>query len=564
MSESQRSSGSGTSATLAILAAAMFVYVIDTTIMNVSISNVVADLNTTVSHVQAAITFYTLTMAAFMLTGGKLGDIWGSRRAFRIGLIIYGAGTTVTALAPNIWFLLIGWSLLEGLGSALIVPAINTLVRTNYSEERRAAAYGTLWGVAAAGAAFGPIVGGWLTTNLSWRIAFAVEAFIVVVVLIGSHRLSDSPSTGPRPRLDIVGVVLSAAALGMLVWGILQTSSLGWDDPLVLAAILGGLLTLAGFIFWVRRQVSRGAPALVHLSIFRHRSLNSGLPVLAIQTFVQAGILFLIPLFAQFKLGLNAFDTGVALLPLSISILVVSSLSPRLGHAIYPRTIIVAGFGLLGIGGWWMSRVLEDATSGSDFAGPLLIIGVAIGLIAGQLPNLILSGADPDEASEAAGLQGTFQNLGMSLGTAIAGSIIVGMALAQIGSKVETSTVIPPDDQATLTELLEGNLDRVDQSDQLDEFIQTASAEVVEELERIEDEAIVTGFRAAIAASGLAAFIGAVASFLLPRRKLAGAVVEEAVRAKVIPKLDLEMIDVSAPETDKSGQEPPGPSPPTV
>ena len=314
----------------------MFVYVIDTTIMNVSISNVVDDLDTTVSRVQAAITFYTLTMAAFMLTGGKLGDIWGSRRAFRIGLVIYGTGTTMTALAPNIWFLLLGWSVLEGLGSALIVPAINTLVRTNYSESKRASAYGTLWGVAAAGAAFGPIVGGWLTTNLSWRVAFAVEALIVVVVLLGSRLLQDSPAVDPRPRLDRVGVVLSAVALAALVWGILQTSSRGWDDPIVLTAIFSGIVMLGVFLLWVRRQTSRGEPALVHLSIFRHRSLNAGLPILSIQTFVQAGVLFLVPLYAQFALGLSAFDTGLALLPLSISVLVVSSLSPPPGSRHLP------------------------------------------------------------------------------------------------------------------------------------------------------------------------------------------------------------------------------------
>ena len=544
MSDSQRSSASAASVTLGILAAAMFVYVIDTTIMNVSISNVVDDLDTTVSRVQAAITFYTLTMAAFMLTGGKLGDIWGSRRAFRIGLVIYGTGTTMTALAPNIWFLLLGWSVLEGLGSALIVPAINTLVRTNYSESRRASAYGTLWGVAAAGAAFGPIVGGWLTTNLSWRVAFAVEALIVVIVLLGSRLLQDSPAVEPRPRLDRVGVVLSAVALAALVWGILQTSSRGWDDPIVLTAIFSGIVMLGVFLLWVHRQTSRGEPALVHLSIFRHRSLNAGLPILSIQTFVQAGVLFLIPLYAQFALGLSAFDTGLALLPLSISVLVVSSLSPRLGHVIYPRNIIVIGFGLLGVGGWWLSSVIAEATKGSDFAGPLLILGIAIGLIAGQLPNLILSGADPEEASEAAGLQGTFQNLGMSLGTAIVGSIIVAVGMGQFSSKVESSPIIPAEDQATIIELLESNLDKVTQTEQFEAYLETASSEVVEELTQIQDDAVVTGFRFAILAGGITAILGAVLSILLPKRKLEGDAVEEAVRAKVIPKLDFEMTDV--------------------
>jgi MFS family permease len=186
-------------AVLAVLSAAMFVYVIDTTLMNVSISALVEDLDTTVGEVQAAITLYTLTMAAFMLTGGKLGDIWGSKRAFRIGLVIYGIGTTITALAPTIGAVMIGWSILEGLGSALIVPAINTLVRANYKGSKRASAYGVLFGVAAAGAAFGPLIGGWVTTNWSWRYAFAGEAVIVLIVLLSSGLLVDAPKVIPKP-----------------------------------------------------------------------------------------------------------------------------------------------------------------------------------------------------------------------------------------------------------------------------------------------------------------------------------------------------------------------------
>jgi MFS family permease len=163
---------------LIVLSLSMFIYVIDTTIMNVSISALVEDLDTTVDAIQAAVTVYTLTMAAFMLTGGKLGDIWGPRRAFRIGLVIYGIGTVITALAPNVGFVLLGWSILEGLGSALMVPAVNTLVRANYQGARRASAYGVLFGVAAAGAAFGPLIGGWITATYTWRLAFALEAVI--------------------------------------------------------------------------------------------------------------------------------------------------------------------------------------------------------------------------------------------------------------------------------------------------------------------------------------------------------------------------------------------------
>lgn len=535
---------------LAVLAAAMFVYVIDTTLMNVSISALVEDLDTTVGAVQGAVTLYTLTMAAFMLTGGKLGDIWGSKRAFRIGLVIYGTGTTITAVAPNLGWVIIGWSILEGLGSALIVPAINTLVRANYGGAKRATAYGVLFGVAAAGAAFGPLIGGWITTAYSWRLAFAVEAVIVVGVLASSGMLIDAPPVKPTPKLDGVGVVLSALGLALFVFAILQTAGRGWDDPLVVAMLLAGLSTLAAFVWWIRRREASGQPVLVHPSIFRHRSIGAGLPVLATQTFAQAGLLFLIPVFTQSVLGFDAFETGVTLLPLSIGVLVTSVTTPRLGRVIYPRYIVQAGLVLLFVGGFVLARSLEGATVGSDMALGLLIGGAAIGLIAGQLPNMILSGVEPREASEASGLQGTAQNLGMALGTAVIGTVILSVALASISDQVAASPVLPDQLQTEIESAIGGGLTEPGQAT-LEDALAEQPAEVQQEADRIFADGTLRGFQGAIVAGGLVALIGALVAFRLPRRKLEGNPgrpdeesadpVAETVRNTTLPGLQLEM-----------------------
>lgn len=426
----------GGTVVLVVLSLAMFIYVIDTTIMNVSISALVEDLDTDVGAVQTAITLYTLTMAAFMLTGGKLGDIWGSKRAFQMGLVVYGIGTTMTALAPNIGFIIIGWSILEGLGSALLVPAINTLIRANYGGAKRASAYGVLFGVAAAGAAFGPLVGGWITVTFTWRLAFGVEALIVVGVLLSSGLLTDSPPVEPRPRLDIIGVLLSVAGLGLLVLGILQTTDRGWKDPIVLSMIAVGSALIAAFVWWIRRQTERGDPALVSPMIFRRTSISAGLPILMTQTFAQAGLLFLVPLFAQTFLGLDAFETGLTILPLSIAVLLTSVTTPTLGTRIYPRYIIQAGLVVIFAGGTLLALALDGASAGSDLALSLAIVGVGIGLVVGQLPNLILSGVEADEASEASGLVGTAQNLGMALGTAVVGTVILSVTFASIASQI--------------------------------------------------------------------------------------------------------------------------------
>jgi EmrB/QacA subfamily drug resistance transporter len=549
--ELEQEGTSSATVVLAVLSAAMFVYVIDTTLMNVSISALVEDLDTTVGAVQTAITLYTLTMASFMLTGGKLGDIWGSKRAFRIGLIIYGIGTTITALAPTIGFVIIGWSILEGLGSALIVPAINTLVRANYEGTRRASAYGVIFGVAAAGAAFGPLIGGWITTTLSWRVAFGVEAIIVLGVLLASGLMRDAPPVVPKPKLDVVGVVLSVLGLGLFVFGILQTTGRGWTDPLVLAMLGLGLVFIAAFIWWVRRGEADGKPVLVHPSIFRHRAISAGLPVLSTQTFAQAGLLFLIPLFTQSVLGFDALQTGVTLLPLSIGVLVTSVFTPSLGQKIYPKYIIQAGLVLLFVGGFILAGSLETATEAIDMALGLLIGGIAIGLIAGQLPNLILSGVDAPEASEASGLQGTAQNLGMALGTAVIGTVILSVAFSSIGRQVEESTVIPQDAKVVVEEGLTGALDAADQQ-RVEQALADAPPEVQDEVVAIYDAAALKGFQGAIIVGGIVALFGALVAIRLPKQKLEAKgegveeVVRKAVRTPVIPKLQFEMDDLPA------------------
>ena len=543
--QSDTASDTGSLAVLIVLSLAMFIYVIDTTLMNVSISALVEDLDTTVGGVQTAITLYTLTMASFMLTGGKLGDIWGSKRAFRIGLVIYGIGTTMTALAPTLGFVILGWSILEGLGSALIVPAINTLVRANYVGPKRASAYGVLFGVAGAGAAFGPLIGGYITANFSWRLAFALEAVIVVIVLLSSRLLTDSPPVIPKPKLDGVGVLLSVAGMGLLVLGILQTTDRGWSDPVVITMIGVGAILLGVFVWWIRRREARDEPVLVHPSIFRHRSISAGLPVLSTQTFAQAGLLFLIPLFCQLFLGLDAFETGVTLLPLSISVLVVSVATPGLGKRIYPKFIIQAGLVVLFAGGAIIAAALDTADSGSDLALGLAVVGVGIGLIAGQLPNLILSGVEPKEASEASGLQGTAQNLGMALGTAVVGTVILSISLASVGRLVEESSVLTPEIKAEVEEFLEGDVRKAG-TEELEETLAAAPPEVQAEAEAIATEAQINGFQAALLAGGLVALFGALMALRLPKAKLEGGTQEATVRNTTIAKLQLEMEDLGS------------------
>ena len=236
---------------LIILGAAQFVMVLDSSVMNVSISQIVADLDTTVTGVQTAITAYTLVMAAFMLVGAKLGDIWGRDRAFAIGLAVYGVGSLTTALSPNLAVLLVGWSLVEGLGAVLVIPAIAALTAANYEGKDRAFAYGIIGGVAGAAIAVGPVIGGWVTTNLSWRYVFVGEVVVVIFILLVRKRMQPALRPDHPPTLDVVGAALSATGLGLIVFGILQSSKWGWIQPID-APTIGGPRSLRSGSQWCR------------------------------------------------------------------------------------------------------------------------------------------------------------------------------------------------------------------------------------------------------------------------------------------------------------------------
>jgi MFS family permease len=422
------------------------------------------------------------------------------------------------------------------------------LVRANYGGSKRASAYGVLFGVAAAGAAFGPLIGGWLTSNATWRYAFAGEAVIVVIVLATSGMLKDAPNVIPVPKLDLVGAGLSIVGLGLLVFGVLQTTTYGWSNPLVLSLVVAGLAVLGLFVWWVRYREAERRPTLVRLSLFRHRTISAGLPTLATQLFAQAGLLFLIPVFTQTVLGFDAFETGLTLLPLSIGVLVTSVTTPRLGRVIYPKYIIQAGLVVMFIGGFVLARSLNGAESGGDLALGLLLGGTGIGLTVGQLPNLILSGVEQDEASEASGLQGAFQNLGMAMGTAVVGSVILSVAIATFGTQVERSSVFPEDFKTEVVELMRQPIEQADGT-RLTGLIADLPPDQHEEAIRLVDEGTLRGFQAAIVAGGIVALIGALIAIRLPKSKLesdhsADSIVAEIVRNPAIPKLQFEMEDL--------------------
>lgn len=453
-----------------ILAAAQFVMVLDSSVMNVSISQIVADLDTTIQGVQLAITAYTLVMAAFMLVGAKIGDIWGRERAFAVGLAVYGAGSLTTALSPSLPVLLFGWSLIEGLGAVLVIPAIAALIAANYEGKERALAYGIIGGVAAAAIAVGPVIGGFVTTTWTWRLVFVGEVFAVVAILLLRGRLKPSPKADPAPHLDVVGAALSAIGLALAVFGILGSSSWGWVWPkgaLTIAGteitpfgfsvvpflILGGLVFLGLFAMWSERRQSRGEDALVDLSMLSIVTLRAGLTSLGMQQLILLGTFFVLPVYLQTVLGLDAFETGLKLLPMSATMLVAALVGPRIAARRSPRRVVQGGLVALAIAAFALVGTVDVTLASVAFAIALAVFGVGVGLLASQLGNVIMSSVAPHQTNEAGGLQGTAQNLGASLGTALIGAIMLGALAGGFAERVSENPALSPDLQATLTEL---------------------------------------------------------------------------------------------------------------
>jgi len=438
---------------LAVLAAAQFLMVLDQAVMNVAISQLVEDFDTTVTTIQMVIAFYALVMAGLMMTGGKLGDLWGRRRAFAIGLCIYGAGSALTAASWSVPSLTLGWSVLEGIGAALVLPALVALVAANYKGADRAIAYGVLGGVAGAGIAVGPILGGWVTTDFTWRLVFVGEVVVAIGILFGTRLIREPQRSGAAPRLDWVGSVLSAAGLALIVFGVLQASNWGWllplDSPiepfgfsLTPFAIAAGVLLLGAFRAWERRREAGGLAPLIRFRLFDIPSLRGGTSMLLAQNLILMGIFFTIPLFLQVVQGLDALDTGVRMLPASIGLFLTALAGSALASRFPARTLVRAGLAVTFVATLLLLGTIEPELDNGAFLAAMGVLGVGMGLIVSQLGNVVQSSVGDADRSEAGGVQNTAQQLGSSLGTALLGAIVITGLIAAFSNNIESDPAV--------------------------------------------------------------------------------------------------------------------------
>lgn len=460
---------------LIALGTAQFVMVLDQSVMNVSISQLVHDFDTTVTTIQAVITLYCLVMAMLMLTGGKIGDIIGRRRAFTVGLIIYACGSALTAVAPSVTVLALGWSILEGIGAALVLPALAALIAGNFEGSARKVAYAVIGGVAGAGIAIGPILGGWATTELSWRVVFVGEVVLVLFILAMTHLIGDAKTGETPPKLDVVGSVLVATGLGAVVLGTLQSSTWGWirpkDSPievfgfsLTIFVITAGGVLLWAFVTWQHRRERHGKDPLVHMGLLGIVPLRSGLIGLFSQNLILMGVFFVIPLYLQLVIGLDALETGIKMLPVSITMFIASAVGSRLSGRFPVRGIVRAGLMTTVVAIVALLATVKPDLGDAGFAVSMAVLGVGMGLIVSQLGNVVQSSVDASGRGEAGGLQYTGQQLGSSLGVALIGAIVLAGLTGAFVNQVESDTRIADEVSAQVSVAAQPGIDFVDSS----------------------------------------------------------------------------------------------------
>src|SRR3954462_1611066 len=392
-------------------------------------------------------------MASLMITGGKIGQIIGRKRAFAIGWVIYGCGSLTTALSPSLPVLLFGWSLLEGLGAVLILPAIVALVASNFARDGRPRAYGLVASAGAIAVAAGPLIGGLFTTYASWRWVFAGEVLIVLVILLLTKRIADTPAEH-NVKLDLVGTALSALGLGLVVYGILRSGSWGFVKPKpnapewlglspVIWLMTAGAVVLLMFLSWEDHLIAQGKEPLINLPRLRNPVLRAGLFAFMFQYMLQAGLFFVVPLFLSVALGLSAIATGVRLLPLSITLLLAAVGVPKLFPRASPRLVVRVGF-LAMFAALAVMIALLDISAGPEIVTwPMLLAGLGIGALASQLGAVTVSSVPDERSGEIGGLQNTVTNLGASIGTALAGAILISALTSSFFTGIAGNPDVP-------------------------------------------------------------------------------------------------------------------------
>ena len=495
-----------------LLAMAMFVLVIDTSLMNVSISSVVHDLGTTVSSVQSAIALEALVSAAFILINSKVGDLIGRKRAYVLGLLGYAVGALAMTLAQSVTAIVIFWAIIGGLGASLLLPAMQSLIHGNFEGAAQKRTYALVGAAAAIAAAVGPLLGGFLTTYLSWRVGFLLELIVIAIVLSQIGLVKDVPYTGDR-HVDVVGAILSVLGMGGVVLGILVWQE-GGDFVALLIAL--GALALWALARWLVRRHREGKVTLLDPDLFRLPHFRLGISGQALQNVTLGGAMIALPIFLQIKLEYSAMQTGLSLAPLSLTMFATALLAGKRAAHRRSSSVIRLGFLLTTVGMVLIVPIVPRADSGWYLFVPLIIAGAGLGLLVSQLNNFTLAPIDEERVSEAAGVNSAAGSFGLSFGLAVAGGILLATLSLAFTNEVNASSVIPSAQKTHISKTLENNAEVVSNTE-LAKLVAEEPPAVSEEILKINTHATNLALQVALLIPILAGLLGLFSSFRMMR-----------------------------------------------
>jgi EmrB/QacA subfamily drug resistance transporter len=503
--------GTGNPRLALLLAMAMFVLVVDTSLMNVSISAVVDDLDTTVSGVQSAIALEALVSAAFILIGSKVGDLIGRKRAYVLGLLGYAIGALSMTLAQNLTTIIIFWAIIGGIGASLLLPAMQSLIHGNFEGAAQTKVYAMVGAAAAIAAAVGPLLGGFITTYLSWRLGFLLEAVIIAMVLSGIKLVHDVRYTGPR-NIDAVGAGLSVLGMGGIVLSILVWQEGGESVAAILAV---GAIAMAALVYWLRRRKREEKPTLIDPDLFKSKVFRFGISGQMLQQIALGGAMIALPIYLQMVLNYDAMEAGLSLAPLSLSMFGVALLAGK--RAGRPSHVIQLGFAVLTIGMVLLIPIVPRANSGWYLVIPLIIAGSGLGLLVSQLNNYTLGPISEERVSEAAGINSAAGSFGLSFGLAFAGAIMLAALAITFTNKAEASTVLSPAEQQQVAQALEDDAEVMSDA-KLEEVLAGQPKDVQAEIIRINNESRPLALQVALLIPILAGLGGLAVSFRMKRQ----------------------------------------------
>lgn len=487
---------------------AMFVLVIDTSLMNVSISAVVEDIGTTVSGIQSAIALEALVSAVFILIGGKVGDLIGRKRAYILGLVGYAIGAMAMTLTQSLTAIILFWAITGGLGAALLLPAMQSLIHGNFEGAAQKKTYAAVGAASGIAAAIGPLLGGFITTFLSWRVGFLMEAVIIAVVLLNIKLVKDVPYTGLR-EIDIPGAIFSVLGMGGVVVSILLWEEGGEYVGLLMAM---GFLCLALLAWWLVRAKARGKPTLLDPDLFRSKHFRFGVTGQTMQNIALGGMLIAVPIYFQMVFEYSAMLTGLFVAPMSLSMFAIALLMGRQAGKRRGSVIIRAGFGLLVIGVLLLIPLIPRADSGLIFVIPMVIVGTGLGFLVSQLNNYTLSPISEERVSEAAGVNSAGGSFGLSFGLAFAGAVMLAVLSISFTNLAYSSAVLTPAQQDAVAVKLEEDA-QIMSNTQLEGLLAGQPPEIQAEIISINTEARNIALQFALLIPLIASLLGLIDSF---------------------------------------------------